>query len=165
MNELLLLSASSSEYEALADARSLLTRLGITYRDKSLPQPPSLSLLQSFLQELAHYPVALWACGESAYLLPLISLNAPQTLLIVMPVPSACPSRKPTPYPLPGSRSSSPYCSYSTPCRRKRRPPRRKLAQRPPFQLPRHPPSLPPPKTPPPKCLNPSPLLGFFLSS
>jgi len=89
MNELLLLSASSSEYEALADARSLLTRLGITYQDKSLPQPPSLSLLQSFLQELAHYPVALWACGESAYLLPLISLNAPQTLLIVMPVPSA----------------------------------------------------------------------------
>jgi len=89
MNELLLLSASSSEYEALADARSLLTRLGITYQDKSLPQPPSLPLVQSFLQELAHYPVALWACGESAYLLPLISLNAPQTLLIVMPVPSA----------------------------------------------------------------------------
>jgi len=88
MNEILLLSASSSEYEALADARNLLTRLGITYQDKSLPQPPSLSLLQSFLQELAHYPVALWACGESAYLLPLISLNAPQTLLIVMPVPS-----------------------------------------------------------------------------
>ncbi len=88
MNELALLSASEAEYKALSDARNLLGRLGITYKDKALPQPPSLPLIQSFLQELSQYPVALWACGESAYLLPILSLNAPQTLFIVMPVPS-----------------------------------------------------------------------------
>lgn len=88
MNELLLLSTRTPEYDALAPARALLTRLGITYQDWMLPQPPSLPLIQNFLQELSRYPVALWACGESAYLLPLLSLNASQTLFIVMPVPS-----------------------------------------------------------------------------
>ncbi len=88
MNELLLLSTTASEYEALTPARALLTRLGITHQDRTLPRPPSLPLIQNFLQELSQYPVALWACGESAHLLSLLSLNAPQTLFIVMPVPS-----------------------------------------------------------------------------
>ncbi len=88
MNELALLSASEAEYKALIGARNLLGRLGITYRDKPLPQPLSLPLIQNFLQELSQYPVALWACGESAYLLPILSLNAPHTLFIVVPVPS-----------------------------------------------------------------------------
>ncbi len=88
MNELALLSASEAEYKVLSGARDLLSRLGITYKDKSLPQPPSLPLIQNFLQELSQYPVALWACGESAHLLPILSLNAPHTLFIAVPVPS-----------------------------------------------------------------------------
>ncbi len=88
MNEVLLLSASSEESQALEPGRVLLTRLGITYRDQVISQPLRLAVMQSLLQELSNYSVAIWACGESAYMLPFIAVNAPNTLFIAVPCPT-----------------------------------------------------------------------------
>ncbi len=100
--------------------------------------------------------VALWACGEKRPpSLSLLSLNAPQTLFIVMPVPSTALPEPVLNALFQGSSSAGTYCFHAPSCCRKCRPPRRPLAECPPLQLPRHPPCPPHTKTPPPKRLTP----------
>ncbi len=120
MNEVLLLSSSHQEHMALNPARALLSRLGITYVDKSLPETPTLTHLQAFVRELAAYPVCVWAAGESAHLLPTLATSLPGTLFIILPCPGDnCPatylevifheaaSRAPIAFSQPGSSESA----------------------------------------------------------
>ncbi|MCX8112635.1 MAG: AIR carboxylase family protein [Bacteroidia bacterium] len=87
-SEIVLLRDPSESPLILEDARSILSQMGIVYREEVLPGLPSLSGLRSLMESIGQ-SVCVLALGRGAYILPIVAASlVPQQPLIVMPCPS-----------------------------------------------------------------------------
>lgn len=87
-SEVILLRDPMESPTVLDEARSILSQMGIFYRDETLPSLPTLSTLHHLTESIRH-SVCVFAVGRTAYLLPILAASiSPQQPLIIMPCPS-----------------------------------------------------------------------------
>ncbi|MCS7296817.1 MAG: AIR carboxylase family protein [Bacteroidia bacterium] len=87
-SEIVLLREAFESSNALEEARSILSQMGIFYREEVLPIHPTIGALRSVIENLGA-SVCVWAAGRSAYLLPVIVASVTiQQPLIIMPCPN-----------------------------------------------------------------------------
>lgn len=86
-SEVILLRDPMENPAVLDEARSILSQMGIFYREETLPALPSLSAMQHLAGSVGQ-SVCIFAAGRMAYLLPILAASvSPQQPLIVMPCP------------------------------------------------------------------------------
>ncbi|GIV24335.1 MAG: hypothetical protein KatS3mg026_0027 [Bacteroidia bacterium] len=86
--EVLLLYESAEERACFEAARTILSQMGISFREEALPTTPTLHALRQSIESVGQ-SVCVWAAGKSAYLLPVLASSLlPTQPLIVMPCPS-----------------------------------------------------------------------------
>ncbi|MEN3041351.1 MAG: AIR carboxylase family protein [Bacteroidia bacterium] len=87
-SEIILLRESAIDPTIMEEARSILSQMGILYREEVLPILPSINHIRQLMDQLSQ-SVCIFAVGKSAYLLPVIAASITlQQPLIVMPYPS-----------------------------------------------------------------------------
>ncbi|MCS6895965.1 MAG: AIR carboxylase family protein [Bacteroidia bacterium] len=87
-SEIILLREASIDSKILEEAHSILSQMGIFYREELLPSSPSISQVRQLIEQIAQ-SVCIVAAGKSSYLLPIIAASVTQQQpLIVMPCPS-----------------------------------------------------------------------------
>ncbi|MCS7188226.1 MAG: AIR carboxylase family protein [Bacteroidia bacterium] len=85
--EIVLLYETLKERSALQEVQSILSQMGISFREESLPHSPTLPALRQVVEGIGQ-SVCIWAAGRSAYLLPVLSASLTfQQPLVVIPCP------------------------------------------------------------------------------
>ncbi|MCX7607215.1 MAG: AIR carboxylase family protein [Bacteroidia bacterium] len=85
--EIVLLYESTEERAAFEEARDILSQMGISFREETLPSQPMLSALKNVVDAIGN-SACIWAAGRSAYLLPVLAASLTnQQPLVVLPCP------------------------------------------------------------------------------
>lgn len=86
-SEIVLLYETPEERETFAQAYEILSQMGISSREETIPTLPTAGALQQLLGQIGS-SVCLWAAGRSAYLLPIFAASLTQQQpLVVIPCP------------------------------------------------------------------------------
>lgn len=87
-SEIIVLQEPTLEPAVLDEVRSILSQMGIFYREEPLPLLPSLTTLHRLTESISQ-SVCIVCAGQSAHVLPTLAASvSPQQPLIIMPCPS-----------------------------------------------------------------------------
>lgn len=93
-SEVVILRDPADNLSSLEEARSILSQMGIVYREEILPTLPTMGALRGLIETISQ-SVCIVAAGRSAYLLPILAASvASQQPLIVLPSPSETVSQE-----------------------------------------------------------------------